>query len=294
MSRVLTLEELIALEKPTLSLVACWVVTDRLGNVSRGTALDVDVTVDKAGLEGTYLASKPISGTSFSANDNLAVDNLEVSVPLDEAGAMLAAIRARMFDGTRYTVFLTDWRTPHNVGIVVARGLIGNVRLSSNNIAVFELRSLKQALQQNLLELVSRSCRAALGDARCTVDLDAYTVIAAVSSVGTQRRIFTSADIDSSTSTSEVPDGWYDRGALTWLTGANEGLISEVKTHSAGGVLELLLPVPFNIQPGDTFSVHAGCNRLVETCKDKFDNLLNFRGEPDAEDLLKLLAEGLQ
>jgi hypothetical protein len=32
---------------------------------------------------------------------------------------------------------------------------------------------------------------------------------------------------------------------------------------------------------GDTYSVHAGCRkRLAEDCLAKFDNVLNFQGEP--------------
>ena len=33
-------------------------------------------------------------------------------------------------------------------------------------------------------------------------------------------------------------------------------------------------------EPGDTFSVFAGCDKTFATCKAKFDNALNFRGFP--------------
>ena len=33
-------------------------------------------------------------------------------------------------------------------------------------------------------------------------------------------------------------------------------------------------------QPGDTFTVTAGCDKRFATCRSKFDNQLNFRGFP--------------
>jgi uncharacterized phage protein (TIGR02218 family) len=34
------------------------------------------------------------------------------------------------------------------------------------------------------------------------------------------------------------------------------------------------------IAPGDTFAVTAGCDKRFATCRDRFDNVLNFRGFP--------------
>ena len=34
------------------------------------------------------------------------------------------------------------------------------------------------------------------------------------------------------------------------------------------------------IEPGDAFRVHPGCDKRLDTCIDRFANVLNFRGEP--------------
>lgn len=283
----LTAEEQAALAKRPMTLTACWAVTDRLGNVGRFTAHDRDITIDKAGHAGVYQATRPIEVGELSSSADLSVDNAEVFVPLDEDGITLGAIRAGMFSGMRYTVFVTDWSAPHNVAIVRQRGIIGNARLVSETIAAIELRGLKQLLQQQIVPLCSRSCRTTLGSSACGVDLGPYTHTGTVTAV-TDRRIFAASDIEPS----EEPTGWYDRGTVTWLTGDNAGLVMDVKRHTSGGQLELLRPMPFDVTVADTFSVLAGCQRrFVEDCRDKFDNAVNFQGEPHAQDPAAVLAE---
>jgi uncharacterized phage protein (TIGR02218 family) len=75
------------------------------------------------------------------------------------------------------------------------------------------------------------------------------------------------------------PD-WFAFGLLTWLTGQNAGLTAEVRSWDGTNV-NLFLSVPYTIQVGDTFSIVPGCDkRLNPSCLTKFDNILNFRGEP--------------
>lgn len=78
------------------------------------------------------------------------------------------------------------------------------------------------------------------------------------------------------------PDAFFDGGLLTWLKGSNAGQSMEVKKYTAAnGEFELVLPMVSPITLSDTFRVHAGCfKRLIEDCQMKFDNIVNFRGEP--------------
>jgi uncharacterized phage protein (TIGR02218 family) len=44
--------------------------------------------------------------------------------------------------------------------------------------------------------------------------------------------------------------------------------------------ITLAEPMPFPIAAGDAFTIVAGCDRRLESCRQKFANVLNFRGEP--------------
>jgi hypothetical protein len=92
----------------------------------------------------------------------------------------------------------------------------------------------------------------------------------------TDRTIFT-ANIDEP----RAVDGWFAGGVLTWGSGANAGRAIEVKSWTqATGKIELLLPPGHSISPGDTFRIHPGCDKRLDSCIDRFANTLNFRGEP--------------
>lgn len=59
---------------------------------------------------------------------------------------------------------------------------------------------------------------------------------------------------------------------ITYATAAYADLV-------AGGVtLQLAMPNP--IAPGDTFSAVEGCDKLLSTCKTRFNNVVNMRGFP--------------
>ncbi|WP_168217384.1 DUF2163 domain-containing protein [Paracoccus liaowanqingii] len=78
-----------------------------------------------------------------------------------------------------------------------------------------------------------------------------------------------------------VASGWFTAGVLTWITGPNAGRSVEIKSWaSAGGAFELFIPVAYPISPGDQFTVAPGCDKRFATCKSRFANVLNFRGEP--------------
>ena len=78
-----------------------------------------------------------------------------------------------------------------------------------------------------------------------------------------------------------VEDGWLDWGVVSFLTGMNAGRAMEVANYNpATGAITLALPLPYQPQPGDQFSIHAGCNKTHTACSAKFANILNFRGHP--------------
>ena len=76
-------------------------------------------------------------------------------------------------------------------------------------------------------------------------------------------------------------DSWFAGGLLTWESGANAGRAIEAKSWTqATGQIELLLPMGYAIEIGDLFRIHPGCDKRLDTCIERFANVLNFRGEP--------------
>lgn len=85
-------------------------------------------------------------------------------------------------------------------------------------------------------------------------------------------------------------DQFYRDGSIIWATGANTGVVSSIADyrHSDRRIV-LLTPTPFDIQIGDRGVVRVGCDGLIGTCRDKFNNVLNFGGDPFAPSAQQLI-----
>jgi uncharacterized phage protein (TIGR02218 family) len=99
-----------------------------------------------------------------------------------------------------------------------------------------------------------------------------FTVQVAVIEV-IDRQTFTSAKL-------MQQNDWFTYGYISWQTGKNIGLQMEVKSF-INSRITLVLPMPFVVNIGDEFTIVAGCDKSSKTCIEKFNNIINFRGEPD-------------
>lgn len=77
------------------------------------------------------------------------------------------------------------------------------------------------------------------------------------------------------------PDGWFEHGVAIFETGLNAGVARDVLAWTAATrTLALFLPLPFPASAGDVLRIQPGCDKRLATCRDRFANRLNFRGEP--------------
>jgi|WetSurSiteA1Bulk_404760.scaffolds.fasta_scaffold12247_2 hypothetical protein len=151
---------------------------------------------------------------------------------------------------------------------------------SSNRITEITVKTSKDAMTwTSIITIPASSYRKA--DQTISVDFS-YLL---TPSTADNRYKFYSNDIIGFT---DFPN-YFQYGNLKWLSGLNEGIQVEVITSQLDGYIEVALPTPYNIHPGDTFEITAGCNHLlvgrdgtVRTgdCFTKFNNVINFRGEP--------------
>jgi len=275
------------LAKSTTSLAVCWKIVKRDSVTILGTEHNRNIVIGSGTYTGTYVAKAGVTGSDIRSTSDLSVENMEVAGATDgglQIDISPADIEAGLLDNADVTVFLVDPSEPSDGQIVLRTGTIGNITRTSEGEYKTELRGLTQALSQTIVRTYGVACDAELGDARCTVNMAAFTFAATVTAV-TDRRTF------SATITGSPADALITGGKVTWTTGDNNGYSMEVKSKT-GSALVLFLPMPADIQIGDTFDVKAGCDKSKATCKDTFSNLVNFRGHgvlvPGETEILKI------
>jgi uncharacterized phage protein (TIGR02218 family) len=218
-----------------------------------------------------YKASPGLDLTNVQTSAGLAVDNLELTTLDDGTLFTKADVLDGIWRNAAFTLFRYNWANLADGIDTLLTGTLGDGDLRRSTI-VFELRGLQQYLQQPVGDVSSPTCRARLGDARCTKDLTAFRFTGTVTAAGQQT--FTASAMAQATD-------YFTDGQIDWLTGANAGRSRRVKTHVSGGVFTLALPMLLTVAVGDTFRATAGCTkRPVEDCGAKFSNILNFQGEP--------------
>lgn len=87
--------------------------------------------------------------------------------------------------------------------------------------------------------------------------------------------------------------GYFDFGVMTMTSGLNNGLSREVAVYTVGQIM-LALPFPYDVAIGDTYSLIAGCDKSLNTCKTRFSNVINMQAEPYTPGLDKVIQYGKQ
>ncbi|WP_341792968.1 DUF2163 domain-containing protein [Rickettsia endosymbiont of Ceutorhynchus obstrictus] len=251
------------------TIATCWKLTRKDNKVFAFTDHDQALFVD----EIKYDSIAGFTPTNVESNSNMAVDNLDLAGQFHDNKITEIDLLAGKYDFAEVEIFLVNYLLPESGKIIQKCGILGEVTLNKNLFHA-EVRGLTQFLSQTMCETYLPHCRTNLGDQRCKFNLDQenFTVQAAVTEV-IDRQTFTSAKLIQQ-------NDWFTYGYISWQTGKNIGLQMEVKSF-INSRITLVLPMPFVINVGDEFTIVAGCDKSSKTCIEKFNNIINFRGEPD-------------
>ncbi len=251
----------------------CRLLTITLTNatVLRRTDLDRDV---KLGLN-TY-SSSGIDASAFRQSSIGGGSGGTLTLVLSEdAGISEQMVRSGALTGAKYIIEVIDYDHPEYGTMILGVGQFGEINFTERGECDISLDSLfAQGSATNIGENYSQECRNDFGDQYCLFDVEALRVSFIIDLV-TTNQAFVANEL-----TSDEDDEWMN-GVVTFTSGDNIGTSVEVAFSSIDGSIYLALPPPYVIQPGDEASIVPGCTKQRTQCRGKYDNLLNYRGEPD-------------
>lgn len=253
------------------------------GEVFAFTSHDKPFSMDCTGLGvagvQSFDATQGLKITSIVTTAGFNADNLNLETIDDGTLFKRQDVLAGRWSDAYFVVF----RYRHDVAApvvdtdveVLKAGYVGDITSAANTLTV-ELRGLEERLQHGVGIVSAKRCRARLGSttgaSKCLKDLTTFTHNHTVTAVASKREFTASGAAQA--------DDYFGEGYVVWTSGDNEGIECKVRSFSAG-VFTFTLPVVYAIQVGDTFTAVAGCRgRLAEDCFAKFNNVLNFQGEP--------------
>ncbi len=264
------------LQQEVTSLAYCWKLTREDGVALGFTTHDQPISYDG-------LSYEPASGfdlDSYNSHSNLAEDGVNALGILSSEAITEADILAGRYEGATVELFMLNYEDTTQGTLEIRSGTIKAIEWQDGAFRA-ELVGLTDTLGNTIGSLYSPTCRAVLGDSRCKVDLTAYTFTGTITAV-TSRTRFTD-----DTLTQQA--GYFSHGTVTFTSGLNAGIAMEVRRYAAGGEIQTVLPMPYDVAAGDNFTIVTGCDKLFTTCKNTFDNVVNFRGEPHVPGIDRML-----
>ncbi|SMX42021.1 DUF2163 domain-containing protein [Actibacterium lipolyticum] len=254
------------------TLCRCWVV-ERADCVVMGfTDHDAELSFDGY----AFRAQTGMTARALSQTTGLSVDNSEAVGALTDDAMTEGDILAGRYDQAAIRAWLVNWSDPAD-RILLFSGSLGEITRKGGAFQA-ELRGLTEALNKPQGRVYQRPCGAVLGDGNCRFDLSTpgYTAELAVDQVD-EARVFSFAGVD------EFEPRWFESGRLVVLSGQAAGLIGTIKNDRfADGMrrVELWESLRDAMAPWDMVRLVAGCDRRSETCRVKFNNIINFYGFP--------------
>ncbi len=199
------------------TLCTCWRATLRNGTIIGFTDHTRNITFGGQ----LYKASSGYTPTSIESSCMLNVDNLEVEGIINGVDVTEGDLLAGLWDEAKVLIFWLNWNDLTMGAAHMKSGTVGQIVIKDTSF-VAEVRGLTQAYATVIGDLTSSLCRARFGDARCGVDLAAYTFTASVDSVD-GNRVISSASL-----TQPGPTGGI---AITGISRAKRAVVTTSEPH---------------------------------------------------------------
>ncbi|GHM57924.1 MAG: hypothetical protein sL5_00210 [Candidatus Mesenet longicola] len=254
------------LSSSVLSIATCWKLTLTNNEVMGFTDYDKDLTIDNI----VYQSHTGFTASAIVNNSDLAIDNLEIEGVLSSNSIKEEDILAGKYDFAQIEIFLVNYNDLSQGSLSMHYGTLGRITLSNGRF-VAQIHGLSTKLTQNIGKLYSTLCRAEFCDNKCKLDNNAFTKSGVVTSVINNHHFQDENLIED--------DDYYKYGIIKFANGANSDLTFTIREYHKGNVT-LFMQVPHKILKKDQYFITAGCDKKFLTCKNKFNNIKNFRGEP--------------
>jgi len=267
------------IESQTFYITDLYKITLTDGTVLRYTSADIALTVGDA-----HYTPLVIERDGTTQTNDISVDEMHLTIivdkeqRLDSETTIMQAIVAgrfadaevelhRLFSPQPFTMF--TGRIDPDYALLWWLGRLnieraGGITIEATVASMTELLNVKFPTH-----LYYPPCIYTLGDASCGVNVEKFRKRGTVTG-GTRSVIETDLSL---------ANGHLAQGSITFTSGRNSGVTRTIRTNERG-VITVVMPFYYLPDAGDAFNVLPACDKSMDCCKQRFDNLPHFRGYP--------------
>lgn len=257
---------------PYQTAVLCLRIVCESGLTIRLTRYPVDLTMSNGQI---YLTGSGFDFSSYQAESSFAASVVDLEGFVGHAGITRDLIASGVFDNARCYLFKANFLSPVEDCEEVVSSILGKTTLEDDRYKIEEM-ALIDLLGQGVGDTYSPGCKKIFGGQEfggCKKDLGSITVTGAVTHILSAEQIRDS-------SRTEAAD-WFAAGHIVFTSGDNAGLGPiKIKAYAADGTITLYDAPYYAMAIGVTYSLVPGCRKRLEDCRDKWNNVLRFGGDP--------------
>lgn len=245
------------------SIALCW-------RIERADGAGIALTSHDMALVSQGVRFEPAPGMNPAAVTRrlgLEGDSSEVAGALSSDALEEQDLALGRWDGAAVQLTAVDWQQPSNEPITLLGGEIGSVVIEDESFTA-DLSGAAAKLEKAVCPATSPECRAHFGDKRCRVDLAGRKVRASIVAADGNELLLDRA-----------LDERFLFGRLRYVDGPNCGLSTTVLAVDGSTVRIRDFPRA-DVDAGCQVDLREGCDKRFQTCVSRFDNAVNFRGEP--------------
>ena len=253
------------LSSEVLTIAYCLQVTLQNKKIIGLTNFDQNLVIDNI----TY---ETVSGLNIDTlkYNSISGNSAKIDITINSNTIKEEEILSGLYDFAKVKIFLVNYTDLTQGNATLFYGSINKITVIDDKFTA-EVSSIFNTLSKNVGDFFSSSCRAQFCDNKCKLNKEAFTDIHSITRVISNQEFECINLINI--------DNYYTYGLITFITGQNNNLTLEIKSHNKS-YIKLYNITPYKVSINDKFSIVAGCDKSFTTCSNRFNNSKNFRGEP--------------
>lgn len=248
------------------NIATCWKIETQNKGVVGITNHTSDLIID----EIRYHSKASFTPNELKRTADLKQNFLSIDGMLSHDLISKEEIDSGVYDNAKINIFLVDYLKPEQLKVYVFSGFFGRISFDDSQYQV-ELYSAGDALSTKFGDIYSSSCRAEFCDKKCKLDIKDFTFYAAVISTVNEHEIMLKLD--------DKVSNDFTGGIFEYKDKNNFTKVVEI-FHHQDNLFKLKDKVDQKFSFGDRVILKLGCDKKFKTCKNSFNNIINFRGEP--------------
>ena len=265
------------LEKNYLKLVKCFKITLKNGEVIGLTEHSQDLIVDNL----IYNSSYGFENNKNNFTIDLLNNNSEIVGLVDNNNIQINDILSGKFDNAKIEIFYIHLDDENLEKIHITTGNIASININDGKVN-FIIDNILNVLDKTIGDIYSPLCRVQFCDHKCGLNINNYTFTSKITSVINDTEFLYDISIIG------VKDkNYFKYGIITFTSGKNINQSMEIKQSFDNSII-LNTKLNYPIIVGDIFKITVGCDKTISNCIHKFNNAINFRGEPHVANTTKV------